>query len=147
MKSDVKHVYKVHTSLFVEQPEGYLVKGKEYKVYCLCKALYGLKQASRAWNSKIDMYFHENGFHWKKQSEQDFLIACVYVDDLIYIGTNLKMVENFKMTMMEEYDMRPRPMKYFLGIQVRYKRLAKEIQYVKLQVDGYSNGSEMKSCN
>lgn len=35
--------------VFVEQPIGFVVKGKENCVYILRKALYGLKQAPRAW--------------------------------------------------------------------------------------------------
>lgn len=46
----------------MEQPQGYVVKGKEKRVYRLRKALYGLKQAPRAWNSKIDSHFCRNGF-------------------------------------------------------------------------------------
>ena len=34
----------------MEQPEGFIVKGQEKKVYKLKKALYGLKQAAIAWN-------------------------------------------------------------------------------------------------
>ena len=37
-------------NIYVCQPEGYIVKGSEEKVYKLKKALYGLKQAPRAWN-------------------------------------------------------------------------------------------------
>ena len=33
--------------VYVSQPEGYVIKGKEEKVYKLNKALYGLKQAPR----------------------------------------------------------------------------------------------------
>ena len=36
--------------VYVSQPEGFVVKGREDKVYRLSKALYGLKQAPRAWN-------------------------------------------------------------------------------------------------
>ena len=43
--------------VYVEQHEGYIVKGNEDKVLKLKKALYGLKQAPRAWNSRIDKYF------------------------------------------------------------------------------------------
>jgi hypothetical protein len=40
--------------VYVSQPDGYAVGGKEQMVYKLSKALYGLKQAPRAWNVKLD---------------------------------------------------------------------------------------------
>ncbi|KAH9664737.1 Integrase catalytic domain-containing protein [Citrus sinensis] len=53
----------------------------------------------------------------------DFLIVCLYVDDLIYCGTNLKMVEEFKKSMLDEFEMTDLGlMKYFLGIQVKQAR-------------------------
>ena len=48
--------------VYVTQPPGFDVKGKESKVYILRKALYGLKQASRAWNKRIDGFLIEAGF-------------------------------------------------------------------------------------
>jgi hypothetical protein len=45
--------------VYVTQPEGYVVKGKELK---LSKALYGLKQAPRAWNVKLDGCLKELSF-------------------------------------------------------------------------------------
>jgi hypothetical protein len=39
----------LNETVFIEQPQGYEVKGEEDKVYKLKKALYGLKQAPRAW--------------------------------------------------------------------------------------------------
>ena len=46
----------------MEQPEGFVVQGKEEKVYLLKKALYGLKQAPRAWYSRIDAHLLDLGF-------------------------------------------------------------------------------------
>ena len=46
----------------------------------------------------------------------DFLILYLYVDDLIYTGSNQKMIEEFKKTMMSEYEMTDLGlMKYFLA--------------------------------
>lgn len=56
---DVKSAFlhgKLSEEVFIEQPQGYEVKGAEHKVYKLKKALYGLKQAPRAWYSRIESY-------------------------------------------------------------------------------------------
>ena len=129
---DVKSAFlngELEEEVYLEQPQGYLIQGDENKVYRLKKALYGLKQAPRAWNSKIDGYLIENGFtkspsepslYIKTQGQQDFLILCLYVDDLIYTSTNSTMIEKFKKAMMSKFEMTDLgPMKYFLGMQVK----------------------------
>ena len=40
-------------NVFMSQPEGFVVKGKEQKVCKLVKSLYGLKQAPHAWYEKL----------------------------------------------------------------------------------------------
>lgn len=113
--------------IYIEQPQGFLIKGAENKVYKLHKALYGLKQAPRAWYSQIDKYFLEKGFE-KSKSEAtlytkieglDILIISLYVDDLIFMGNNKKMLEDFKKEMMKMYEMSDLGLlHYFLGIEV-----------------------------
>ena len=52
---DVKSAFlhrESNEAIFIEQPQGYEVKGEEDKVYRLKKALYELKQAPRAWYNK-----------------------------------------------------------------------------------------------
>jgi Reverse transcriptase (RNA-dependent DNA polymerase) len=83
--------------VYVQQPEGFEVKGKEDWVYKLKKTLYGLKQAPRAWYSKINSYFVKSGFersksepklYIKKKGATDIIVVCLYVDDMVYMGTN-----------------------------------------------------------
>ncbi|KAM1744384.1 hypothetical protein ACFX11_011278 [Malus domestica] len=111
-----------------EQPSGYEIKGHEDKVLKLKKALYGLKQAPRAWNSRIDKYFQENNFTkcpheyalYVKVKDGDILIVCLYVDDLIFTGSNPSMFEEFKRVMTKEFEMTDIGlMAYYLGIEVK----------------------------
>jgi len=49
---DVKTAYlygDLDKEIYMEQPEGFRLPGKEHKVWQLRKALYGLKQAGLSW--------------------------------------------------------------------------------------------------
>ena len=48
--------------VYVHQPPGFVIPGKENKVLRLRKALYGLRQAPRAWNAKLDSTLKQMGF-------------------------------------------------------------------------------------
>jgi hypothetical protein len=48
--------------VYVTQPPGFEITGRENSVYKLHKALYGLKQAQRAWNKRIDEFLFNLGF-------------------------------------------------------------------------------------
>ncbi|CAL9003639.1 unnamed protein product [Prunus brigantina] len=131
---DVKAAFlhgEINEEVFVEQPLGYVQKGSEGKVYRLKKALYGLKQAPRAWYSRIEAYFIKEGFSKcpfehtlfiKTAKAGKILIVCLYVDDLIFTGNDEVMFEQFKRSMMLEFDMTDLGnMRYFLGIEVIQK--------------------------
>lgn len=128
---DVKSAFLhgvLEEDVYVQQPQGYLVKNHEQKVYKLQKALYGLKQAPRAWFSRIEAYFIKEGFT-KSSSEHTLflkiapdnrmLFVNIYVDDLLYTGNDEIMLEEFKNSMKKEFEMTDLgKMKYFLGIEV-----------------------------
>lgn len=62
---DVKTAFlhgELKEEVFVEQPEGFVVKGQEHKVYRLKRALYGLRQAPRAWSIKLNQVLRELKF-------------------------------------------------------------------------------------
>ena len=115
----------------MEQPEGFVVKGKEDKVSQLKKTLYGLKQAPRAWYNMINAHSLSLGFK-KSQSEStlyirkfnaDILIISLYVDDLIVTGSNQCLMDKFKAKMEELFEMTDlRDMSYFLGMEVHHNQ-------------------------
>ncbi|CAL2229802.1 unnamed protein product [Prunus armeniaca] len=99
--------------VYADQPQGFVKKDEETKVYKLHKALYGLKQAPRAWYDEIDAYFNKVGFKkspseatlYVKAEGSDVLIVSLYVDDIVYTGSSSQMIEEFRRDMMEHYEM------------------------------------------
>ncbi|KAK2985059.1 hypothetical protein RJ640_022937 [Escallonia rubra] len=52
----------------------------------------------------------------------DILIVCLYVDDLIFTGNNVKMFDDFKKEMAKEFEMTDIGlMSYYLGIKVNQR--------------------------
>lgn len=104
---DVKFTFLngyLQEEIYVEQPQGFAIKGKKEKVYLLKKALYCLKQAPRAWYNIIDEHLLSIGFR-KSLSEStlyvkclnyDILIVSMYVDDTLVTRSNIVFVEKFK---------------------------------------------------
>ncbi|CAL8138644.1 unnamed protein product [Prunus armeniaca] len=128
---DVKSAFLngvLQEEVYVNQPEGFVIKGKEDKVYRLHKALYGLKQAPRAWYGEIDSYFTHCGFkkslseatlYTKERGDKDILIVSIYVDDIVYTGSNKELLDEFKEDMMTKYEMTDLGLlHHFLGMGV-----------------------------
>jgi ATP-binding cassette subfamily B (MDR/TAP) protein 1 len=46
----------------MEQPQGFIVEGKEHEVCRLKKSLYGLKQAPRQWYKKFESFMTKLGY-------------------------------------------------------------------------------------
>ena len=95
---DVKSAFlngDLEEEVYMYQPQGFQVSGKEYLVCKLKKALYGLKQAPRAWYIKIDRYLDEQGFQrspsdsnmYVKRVGNNIIILVIYVDDIIITGS------------------------------------------------------------
>jgi hypothetical protein len=62
---DVKSVFlngDLQEDVYMQQPLGFKIAGREHKVCKLIKALYGLKKAPQAWYTKMDEYLRKFGF-------------------------------------------------------------------------------------
>ena len=49
--------------IYMDQPDGFVVKGEETKVCKFLKSLYGLKQAPKQWHEKFDRTLLSAGFY------------------------------------------------------------------------------------
>ena len=81
--------------IYMTQPEGCVVDGQENKVCKLLKSLYGLKQAPKQWHEKFNGTLLLDGFSssdanrcvYTKSVNNDHVIICLYVDDMLIFGT------------------------------------------------------------
>eukprot|EP00253_Pinus_taeda_P036434 PITA_36434 len=116
----------IQEEVYIGQPQGFEVHGKESHVFRLKKAFYGLKQAPRAWYSRIDKYLQGMGFT-KSDADPNLyyivigeepLILVLYVDDLIITGAK-RLIEHRKRDLAAEFEMKDIGlMHYFLGLEV-----------------------------
>ncbi|KAL6326013.1 hypothetical protein AAG906_038505 [Vitis piasezkii] len=102
---DVKTAFlhgDLEEEIYMEQPEGFTIKGKEHLVCRLKKSLYGLKQAPRQWYKKFDSFMVEHGYDRtisnhcvfvKKFFNGEFIILLLYVDDMLIVGQLRKSFE------------------------------------------------------
>ncbi|MCO5562180.1 hypothetical protein L7F22_015806 [Adiantum nelumboides] len=113
--------------VYMQQPKGYVVAGKEGMVCKLKKSLYGLKQAPRAWYGKIDDHLQSQGFQrsnidhtlYCKVQGKDIVLVILYVDDLILTGSNEAMVEDGQSKLSKEFEIKdPGELHYIFGIEV-----------------------------
>ncbi|KAM1079184.1 hypothetical protein ACFX2B_013776 [Malus domestica] len=155
---DVKSAFLngvLEEEVYVDQPQGFEVKGSESKVYRLKKALYGLKQAPRAWYSEIDAHFTKCGFkkslseatlYTKVENKSEILIVSIYVDDVVFTGNSKKMVDEFRNEMMGKYEMTDLGLlHHFLGMGVIQKAdciFIHQMKYAQTLLDRFG----LKGC-
>jgi hypothetical protein len=112
----------IEEEVYIKQPQGFEVHGRESHVCRLKKALYRLKQAPRAWYSRIDGYLMSLGLTkseadpnlYYKVVDGDPLILVLYVDDLFLTGAD-RLIDQCKRELASEFEMKDLGlMHYFL---------------------------------
>ena len=114
-------------SIYMMQPEGFIVKGQEQKVCKLSRSIYGLKQASRSWNIRFDEAIKSYGFDqnldepcvYKQIRENSVVFLILYVDDILLIGNDKKSMTMVKEWLASQFQMKDLgEASYVLGIQI-----------------------------
>nr|GEY56290.1 hypothetical protein [Tanacetum cinerariifolium] len=99
--------------VYVNQPDGFVDPYHPDKVYRLKKALYGLKQALRAWYDELYNFMVSRGFSkgsidptlFITKHGEDILLVQIYVDDIIFGFTDLKLSKQFEKLMHNKFEM------------------------------------------
>ena len=128
---DVKKTFlngDLNEEIYMEQPEGFSAPGQEMKVCRLVKSLYGLKQATKQWHEKFDNVMLSHGFKinecdkcvYVKDDEHGYVIVCLYVDDMLIVGSDDKMITSTKNMLNSRFDMKDMGLAdVILGIKIK----------------------------
>ncbi|WVZ83522.1 hypothetical protein U9M48_030663 [Paspalum notatum var. saurae] len=114
---DVKTAFlngELQEEIYMEQLDGFVVKGQESKVCKLLKSLYGPKQAPKQWHEKFDTTLTSAGFAVNEADSCVYyrygggkgVILCLYVDDILIFGTYIDVINEVKSFLSTKFDMK-----------------------------------------
>ena len=100
VQMDVKTAFlhgDLEEEIYITQPNGFKVAGKENWVCKLNKSLYGLKQSPRQWYKRFDQFMigqnytrsnFDNCVYFRKLQDGSFIYLLLYVDDMLIASRN-----------------------------------------------------------
>ena len=89
--------------------------------------MYGLKQAPKQWHDKFDNIVMSQGFKvnecekcvYVKDTEHGYVIICLFVDDMLIVNSDDKMIISTKTMFNSRFDMKNMgPVDVILGIKL-----------------------------
>jgi hypothetical protein len=114
---DVKMVFlngHLEKNVYMAQPKGFVVEGKEQIGCRLKKSIYGLKQASRQWYLKFDKTISNFGFKenvenncvYTKFKNGKYIFLILYVDDILLASSDVGLLLETKKFLSSKFDMK-----------------------------------------
>jgi Reverse transcriptase (RNA-dependent DNA polymerase) len=117
--------------IYMKQPEGFVVPGKEDHVRLLEKSLYGLKQAPRLWHKRLDAVLTKFGLKnstadkciYIRRTSEETTIVMIHVDDGIAASNKTCVLDNIGEHLSSEFKMHSVPPTRFIGLNIHRDRL------------------------
>ncbi|GKC05160.1 transposable element, partial [Tanacetum coccineum] len=115
---DVKTAFlhgDLEEEIYMSQPEGFVVQGKEDYVCKIRKSLYGLKQSPRQWYKRFDSFMVQHGFsrsaydccvYHKRAPSGSLIYLLLYVDDMLVAAKDMEEIKKLKILLNTEFDMK-----------------------------------------
>ena len=126
---------EVDKPIFMTQPEGFVVPGKEDHVCKLLKAVYGIKQAPRLWNQTFVAALLRYGFKALDADMCVFILITAngvsylftWVDDGWFTSESPTECKRFAAFIAQEFEVRCLPPTRILGINIRNDEESRQI--------------------
>ena len=115
---DVKTAFlhgELGETIFINQPEGFEIEGKQNQVCLLKRSLYGLKQSPRQWYKRFDTFVTRAGFkrsnfdnclYFRGEDSKKPVFLLLYVDDMLLTGQDMKEIQIVKSLLHSEFEMK-----------------------------------------
>jgi hypothetical protein len=114
---DVKIAFlngELEEEIYMDQSEGFVVKGQEGMVCKLVKSLYDLKQAPKQWHDKFDRTLTSIGFVTNEADKCVYYLfgggegvfLCLYVDDILIFGMSLELIKEVINFLSQKFEMK-----------------------------------------
>ncbi|KAG8484966.1 hypothetical protein CXB51_021384 [Gossypium anomalum] len=101
--------------IYMTQPDGFKVAGKENWVCKLTNSLYGLKQSLRQWYKRFDQFMKGQRYtrskfdhcvYFQKLQEGTFIYLLLYVDDMLIASKSKVEIKRLKTQLNLEFEMK-----------------------------------------
>jgi hypothetical protein len=114
---DVKSTFlngDLKENVYMAQPKGFIMEGKDRMGCRVKKSIYGLKQASRQWYLKFDKTIRNFGFKenvedncvYAKFKNEKYIFLILYVDDILLASSDVGLLLETKKFLSLKFDMK-----------------------------------------
>ncbi|KAM2004372.1 hypothetical protein ACFX15_027830 [Malus domestica] len=143
---DVKTAFlhgDLEEEIYMSQPEGFKVVGKENWVCKLEKSLYGLKQSPRQWYKRFDRFMigqkytrshYDHCVYFRNLQDGTFIYLLLYVDDMLIACKSKVEIERLKTQLSNEFEMKDLgEARKILGMEIERNRAKGKISLCQKQ--------------
>ena len=140
MQLDIKTAFlygELQEELYLAQPEGYIIAGKEKSVARLLKPLYGLKQAALCWYRKFNeailllgfvRCLHDSCVYHRFTTSGEYTIMVIYVDDGLVCSNTPAVLTEVIDFLKTHFKVRSLPANRFVGIDITRNRQTRTLK-------------------
>ncbi|PSS08126.1 Endonuclease [Actinidia chinensis var. chinensis] len=159
---DVKTAFlhgDLEEEIYMSQPDGFKVPGKDHLACRLKKSLYGLKQSPRQWYKRFDLFMDEHGYtrsqfdhcvYFRKLQDGSMIYLLLYVDDMLIASKSKVEIDRLKAQLSREFEMKDLgEAKKILGMEIKRDRVKGTVwltqsQYLKKVLQRFGIDSSTK---